>query len=412
MHGTEHLLEIFFLLAAAQLFGRLFQRFGQPAVIGQLLAGIAVGPSLLGLAHEGEILAFLAELGAVVLLFMVGLEVRLRDVLSVGREAAAVAVIGVSLPLGAGYAYGTFLGFEQLPALFLGTALVATSVGITAAVLQEIGVLSRTYSRIILGAAVIDDVLGLIVLAIVSGVAQTGSVETGAIVQLSLLSVGFVAGAMLLVPVIRRIPLEKLPLGGPFSVALTLAMGLSGLATAIGLAPIVGAFFAGMLLAEVQEKYDLDRPTHALELFLTPLFFAMIGVRLDVGALLDPTTLAVGGVASAIAIACKLLGGIGAITQGARQAVLVGVGMVPRGEVGLIVAAIGLSVGAVDQREYAIVLLVVLVTTLVVPFVLRPLVNWVEAGEVPSSPQAESPDGAAQDVATRQTNSPDSRSDS
>ena len=394
MHGTQHLLEIFFLLAAAQLSGRLFQRFGQPAVIGQLLAGIVVGPSLLGLAHEGEILAFLAELGAIFLLFMVGLEVRLRDILSVGKEAFAVAIIGVSFPFAAGYAYGLFIGFEQLPALFLGTALVATSVGITAAVLQEIGVLSRTYSRIILGAAVIDDVLGLIVLAVVSGVAQTGSVEPAAIAQLSLLSLAFVAGAMLLVPAVRRIPLEKLPFGGPFSVALTLAVGMAGLATAIGLAPIVGAFFAGMLLAEVREDYDLDGPTHALELFLTPLFFAMIGVRLDLGSLLDPMTLAIGGVASAIAIACKLLGGIGALTRGARRAVLVGVGMVPRGEVGLIVAAIGLSAGAVDQREYAVVLLVVLVTTLVVPFTLRPLINWAEA-----SPRDENENDADADSA-------------
>lgn len=388
MHGTEHLLEIFFLLAAAQLVGRLFQRFGQPAVIGQLLAGIVVGPSLLGLVHEGEIMAFLAELGAVFLLFMVGLEVRLRDIVSVGKEAVAVAILGVALPFGAGYAYGLFIGFEQLPALFLGTALVATSVGITAAVLQEIGVLSRTYSRIILGAAVIDDVLGLIVLAVVSGIAQTGSVEPGSIVQLSLLSLAFVGGAMLLVPVVRRIPLDKLPFGGPFSVALTLAMGLSGLATAIGLAPIVGAFFAGMLLAEVQEEYQLAGPTHALELFLTPIFFAMIGVRLELGSLIEPMTLAIGGVASAIAIVCKLAGGVGALTRGARQAVLVGVGMVPRGEVGLIVAAIGLSAGAVDQREYAVVLLVVLVTTLVVPFALRPLVNWAEASEASDAADA------------------------
>jgi len=388
MHGTQHLLEIFFLLAAAQLSGRLFRRFGQPAVIGQLLAGIVVGPSLLGLVHEGEILAFLAELGAIFLLFMVGLEVRLRDIISVGKEAVAVAIIGVSLPFVAGYAYGLFIGFEQLPALFLGTALVATSVGITAAVLQEIGVLSRPYSRIILGAAVIDDVLGLIVLAVVSGIAQTGSVEPGSIVQLSLLSLAFVGGAMLLVPVVRRVPLGKLPFGGPFSVALTLAMGLSGLATAIGLAPIVGAFFAGMLLAEVQEEYQLAGPTHALELFLTPIFFAMIGVRLELGSLIEPTTLAVGGVASAIAIVCKLVGGMGALTQGARQAVLVGVGMVPRGEVGLIVAAIGLAAGAVDQREYAVVLLVVLVTTLVVPFALRPLINWAEAPEASDAADA------------------------
>ena len=176
MHGAEHLLEIFYLLLAAQVMAFIFKRLNQPVVIGEVLAGVLVGPALLGLVHEGEILEFLAELGAVFLLFMVGLETRLKDILAVGKEAFLVAVLGVALPFLGGYLYGLEIGFETLPALFLGTALVATSVGITARVLQELGVLSRPYSRIILGAAVIDDVLGLIVLAVVNGVAETGQV--------------------------------------------------------------------------------------------------------------------------------------------------------------------------------------------------------------------------------------------
>lgn len=174
MHGG-HLVEVFFLLLAAQLVGWLFARLKQPVVIGEVLAGVLVGPALLGLVHDGEILEFLAELGAIFLLFMVGLETRLRDILAVGKEAFLVAVLGVLFPFVGGYFFGLSIGFAQLPALFLGTALVATSVGITARVLLELGVLSRNYSRIILGAAVIDDVLGLIVLAVVNGVAQSGT---------------------------------------------------------------------------------------------------------------------------------------------------------------------------------------------------------------------------------------------
>lgn len=141
MHGMGHLIEVFFLLLAAQLVGWLFARIKQPVVIGEVLAGLLVGPALLGLVHDGEILEFLAELGAIFLLFMVGLETRLRDILAVGKEAFLVAVLGVLFPFVGGYFFGLSIGFAQLPALFLGTALVATSVGITARVLLELGVL-------------------------------------------------------------------------------------------------------------------------------------------------------------------------------------------------------------------------------------------------------------------------------
>jgi Kef-type K+ transport system membrane component KefB len=325
------------------------------------------------------VLEFLAELGAIFLLFMVGLETRLKDILAVGKEAFLVAVLGVALPFLGGYLYGLELGFQTLPALFLGTALVATSVGITARVLQELGVLSRPYARIILGAAVIDDVLGLIVLAVVNGVAKTGSVEVGAVLQLVLLSVAFVGVAVALSPVLARLPLERLPVGSPVGFALALGTGMAALAASIGLAPIVGAFLGGMLLSEVREKYRLEEPIFAIEGFLAPLFFAMVGVRLELSALVHPATLVAGSVVTVIAMLGKLLGGfLGALTQGFRQAVVVGTGMAPRGEVGLIVAALGLAAGAVNEEEYAIVLFMVVFTTLLAPLALRPLILWAE----------------------------------
>ncbi|GIW26177.1 cation:proton antiporter [Meiothermus sp.] len=383
MHGIGHLVEVFFLLLAAQLVGWLFARFKQPVVIGEVLAGLLVGPALLGLVHDGEILEFLAELGAIFLLFMVGLETRLRDILAVGKEAFLVALLGVLFPFVGGYFFGQSIGFGQLPALFLGTALVATSVGITARVLLELGVLSRSYSRIILGAAVIDDVLGLIVLAVVNGVAQSGTFELGVALRITLLSVLFVGGAMLLVPWLRRASLPRFTLGNPFGFALLVGVGLAALAATIGLAPIVGAFLAGMLLAEVREELAIEEHVRAVGQFLTPIFFAMVGVRLELAALLSAKVWLVGSGVLLIALLGKLLGGfLGALSQGLHRAVVVGIGMAPRGEVGLIVAALGLAAGAVNEEEYALVLFMVVGTTLLAPLFLRPAIAWAERRQV------------------------------
>ncbi len=375
---TAHLFEIFMLILATQIMGWLFQKMKQPAVIGELLAGVIVGPALLGWVVEGSMLEFISELGAIFLLFMVGLETRLEDIIKVGKEAFIVAVLGAILPFFGGYYFGLYVGFSQVSALFLGAALVATSVGITARVMQELEVLSRPYSRIILGAAVIDDIEGLIVLAIVSGIANTGSVETGSIVRLVLISFAFVGGAMALVPFVRRIPINKLPFQSPLGVSIAFGLAMATLASYIGLAPIVGAFMAGMVMAELREEYSLEEPIHAIESFLAPIFFAYMGVQLDLAALGSRSVLIAGGVVSLIAIAGKLFAMLGALTQGLRNAIVVGVGMVPRGEVGLIVASIGLSAGAVDEREFAIVIFMVVVTTIVAPLSLRPLVAWAD----------------------------------
>ena len=376
----SHLLQVFFLVLATQFMGWVFHRLNQPLVLGQLLAGVLLGPSLLGWVHEGEVLGFIAEMGAIFLLFLVGLEVRLKDILSVGKEAVLVAIIGVTLPFAAGILFGMAMDYTEIATLFVGTALVATSVGITAAVLQELGVLSRSYSRIILGAAVIDDILSLIVLGIVSGMAQEGNVAVVEIVELMALAIVFVGGAMALAPVVRRLPLDKLPSWGPYSVTLILGLGMAALASVIGLAPIVGAFLAGTLLAEVEEEYRLSRRVHAVEFFLAPIFFAMVGVQLDLSVLLTPEILALGGVLSLVAILTKLVGGLGALRYGLRQASVVGMGMVPRGEVILIVVAVGLAEGAISQAQYAMMLSIVVITTILAPLMLRVLVPWAESG--------------------------------
>ena len=375
---TTHLFEIFILILATQIVGWLFQRIKQPAVIGELLAGVLVGPALLGWVPEGSLIEFISELGAIFLLFMVGLETRLEDIIKVGKEAFIVAVVGAIIPFFGGYYYGLYIGFSQVSALFLGAALVATSVGITARVMQELEALSRPYSRIILGAAVIDDIEGLIVLAIVSGIANTGSVETGSIIKLVLISFAFVGGAMALVPFVRRIPINKLPFQSPLGVSISFGLAMATLASYIGLAPIVGAFMAGMVMAELREEYSLEESIHAIESFLAPIFFAYMGVQLDLAALGSRAVLIAGSVVSLIAIIGKLFAMFGSLTQGIKNAIVVGVGMVPRGEVGLIVASIGLSAGAVNEEEFAIVIFMVVVTTIVAPLSLRPLIAWAD----------------------------------
>ncbi len=381
---AQLLLQLFILVTSVQFMGWLFRRFNQPAVIGELVAGVIIGPSVFGWVHEGHTLEFVAEVGVIFLLFMVGLETRLKDVLEVGKEAFLVAVTGVILPFIGGYYFSVFSGHNTVASLFFGAALVATSVGITARVLQELGVLSRPYSRIILGAAVIDDVLGLIVLAIVSGIAQTGRVEAAAAIRLTLISAVFVAAAIAAVPLVRRIPFRRLPFQSPYGTATIVALAMAALASAIGLAPIVGAFLAGMIMAEVAEELELHPPVQALEGFLAPIFFAYMGILLDLHALGGGDVIVAGLIVGLIAVAGKLVTFVPALTQGIKNAVVVGVGMIPRGEVGLIVAGIGLSSGAIDEAQFAVVIFMVVLTTLLAPFLLKPIILWAEGGRLPA----------------------------
>src|SRR5215212_4994973 len=396
---TALLFDLFMVFLAAKVAAELFERIHQPPVIGELLAGVLIGPFALGLIgtpNAGLVAAFhgdeaaaeesiklvyhlVAELGIVVLLFFVGLETRLADILRVGGRAGLVAVVGVVIPFMLGYGLmGPLLGHPSVESIFVGAAMVATSVGITARVLRDLGVIGSTESRIILGAAVIDDILAMIILAVVAGLATTGSVsavEVGVIAGQALLFTAFVA--LVGTGTVRRYGLRLGSLkmdGAPLAVSLLLMLGLAALSASIGLAAIIGAFLAGMVFAEAREHFDLEHQALPIYQFLVPFFFVFTGAQVDWRLFLDTGIMGTAAAVTILALLGKMVGcGIGVLGLGGRSAAIVGVGMAPRGEVGLIVASLGLSLGAIPGPIFSVVVIMSILTTLVVPPVLRVL---------------------------------------
>ncbi len=313
----------------------------------------------------------------VVLLFFVGLETRLADILKVGGRAGAVAVLGLVVPFILGYGLmGPLLGHPPVEAIFVGAAMVATSVGITARVLRDLGVIASTESRIILGAAVIDDILAMVILTVVAGLATTGSisaVEIALIAGQAILFTAFLAlvgtGAM------RRygLGLDRLKMdNAPLAVSLLAMLGLAALSAGIGLAAIIGAFLAGMVFAEAREHFDLEHQALPIYQFLVPFFFVLTGAQVDWRLFLDGGIMGIALAVTALALVGKVVGcGLGVLGMGGRSAAIVGVGMAPRGEVGLIVASLGLSLGAIPPQIFSVVVIMSILTTLVVPPVLR-----------------------------------------
>jgi Kef-type K+ transport system membrane component KefB len=367
------LLSLFVLLVGAKLGEEVARRLGQPAVVGELLGGFLVGPQALGIAGLGEATEVFAEIGVVILLFAVGLEVRLDDLLAVGRPAVLTALIAMVLPIVAGIAVGIAVGEPIGTAAFVGLALAATSIGITSRVLAEMGVLNRAFARVVLGAAVIDDVLALIAIGIVSGLAEgdlSASTLFVAVAAFGLVGLGFAAARR--ARGLRREaftwPLfADTPLVPAFIVMLALAL----LSAAIGLAAIIGAFVAGLIVAETEARDELEHEIRPLASIFTPFFFAVTGAQLDLGALLDPAIAVFAIVLAALGVVTKAAGGIlGARSLGRWGSIAVGVGMVPRGEVGIVVANLGLAAGLLRPDLFSGVLVAVVLTTIVAPYLL------------------------------------------
>ncbi len=372
------LADLFFVLLAAKAGDEVFKRVGQPGIVGEILGGLVVGPSVLGLVEPSDVLEVFAELGVVFLLFWVGLETRLSEMREVGRVALLVGLLGVVLPFGAGLALGFALGESTATSVFLAAALVATSVGITSAVLVELGVLGTAASRTILGAAVVDDILAMILLAVAAGLAGEGGVDAaaiGVVVGLALAFVAFFAlggtAFMRRRPQVLHAPRFS---ESPLLPAVMLGLALAAFAASIGLAAIIGAFLAGMMVAETKEQHPIEDEIAPLYAFFPPFFFAFIGMSIDLGALADAGTLALLAGVTALAVAAKFTGAwVGSLPLGRRESLFVGVGMVPRGEVGIIVAGIGRTSGVVEDDLFAVIVAMSVATTLLAPPLLRAL---------------------------------------
>ena len=395
---TPVLLGLVIILIAAKIGGELAERFDQPAVLGELVAGVVIGNlALLGVTSfdflsTNEGIAILAEIGVILLLFEVGLESKVSEMLSVGASSLFVAILGVVVPFFLGWGVSAwFLPDEELLVhLFIGATLCATSVGITARVLTDLGKVTTRESKIILGAAVIDDVLGLVILAVVSGVISAantgGTLASMDVLVIVLKAAGFLVGAILLggwlSPRLFRV-FSRLQIRGLLlTISLSFCFLLAYLANVIELAPIVGAFAAGLILEDAHYQDFLNRGDHQLEelihpitIFLVPVFFVLMGIKVDLSTFGEKGVLGFAALLSVAAIIGKMVCAFGVLEKGLDR-ISVAVGMVPRGEVGLIFAGIGASLvlhgrPVISSAIFSAVVIMVIVTTLMTPPVLK-----------------------------------------
>ncbi|MCY7320328.1 MAG: cation:proton antiporter [Phormidesmis sp. CAN_BIN36] len=409
------LLSLVIVYFASKLGGEICVRVNLPSVLGELVAGVLVGVSALHLlmfpgggieadssllmqlvqtsAHlssdgltavfqtQSEVISVLAEIGVVILLFEIGLESDLKELIRVGPQAAIVALVGVVVPFALGTA-GLMLLFKvaAIPAIFAGAALTATSIGITARVLAELQQLASKEGQIIIGAAVLDDVLGIIVLAVVAGLAKTGEVQVGNIVSLIISAGVFLVGSIglgrLLTPFFVTLVNELRTRGQLLIAALIVAFLLSYVAVIIQLEAILGAFAAGLILAETEKRKELEAQVKPIADMLVPIFFVVVGARTDV-SVLNPFVpenregLITAAFLVVVAIVGKVMTGFTLVGQSPLNRWAIGVGMIPRGEVGLVFAAIGASSGVLSDSLQAAIIVMVIMTTFVAPPLLR-----------------------------------------
>lgn len=409
------LLTLVVIYSASKIGAEICTRINLPAVLGELVGGVVVGISALHLIvfpegglgatdsllisfleltanlspqtaaavfhSESEVISVLAELGVVILLFEVGLESDLKELLKVGPQATIVAVVGVAAPFAAGtLGLVSLFGVPLIPAIFAGAALTATSIGITSRVLTEIGKLNTTEGQIILGAAVLDDVLGIIVLAVVAGLAKTGEIEVGNVVYLIISAAVFLIGAILvgrlLNPYFVALINKMQTRGELLLTSLVFAFILSYIGGVIRLEAILGSFAAGLVLAETEKQEDLQKQLSPIADMLVPIFFVTVGAKTDIGVLNPANPTNQEGLVLAIflilvAIIGKVITGLTVFGKPGINRLAVGIGMIPRGEVGLVFVSVGAASGTLDKATEAAIIMMVIVTTFVAPPLLR-----------------------------------------
>ncbi|HEX8255064.1 MAG TPA: cation:proton antiporter [Thermoanaerobaculia bacterium] len=384
MQIAELLLALISIFVAAKLFGELAERLGQPAVLGELVGGVLIGVSGLHLVDPHDVtIHLLSELGVILLLFLIGLETDLKKLMSVGGAATAVAVVGVALPFLGGFALGQMLGYRVIVSVFLGASLTATSVGITARVLSDLGHLKDDESQIVLGAAVVDDIIGLVLLTLVGTLAGGGELTFLGVGKIIVVAFGFVILAIVigselaprLIRLIDRIDMAR----GLFFASVVFAFLLAYIAQQVGSAIIIGSFAAGLVLARTHRGKDIEREVHDVAQFFIPIFFVVVGAAVDLRSI-NPFDadgrrfLWIGLGLTVVGVVGKVAAGFVVWKKGMRRTVI-GVGMIPRGEVGLIFAQIGLSTRLISGGLYSAVALMVIMTTLIAPPLLRRLLE-------------------------------------
>ncbi|KRH96637.1 MULTISPECIES: cation:proton antiporter [Cylindrospermopsis] len=409
------LLSLVVIYLASKVGGELSNKLGFPPVLGELVGGVVIGTSVLHLlvfpeggtdsssslimsflqitagltpeatpavfAAQSEVISVLAELGVIILLFEIGLESNLKDLMEVGIQAFVVAVVGVAVPFAAGTAgLMIIFGIAPVPAIFAGAALTATSIGITSRVLSEIGRLNSKEGQIILGAAVIDDILGIIVLAVVASLAKDGAVDVGNVIYLIASATGFIIGAVILGNVFNKSFVAIADMlktrGGVVIPAFIFAFIMSYLADIINLEAILGAFAAGLVLEETEKRKELQKQVIPIADMLVPIFFVAVGAKTDLGVLNPaiPTNregLVMATFLITIAIIGKVITGLAVFGQPGINRLAIGVGMIPRGEVGLVFAGVGAASGVLSKPLGAAIIMMVIITTFLAPPLLR-----------------------------------------
>ncbi len=368
-------LSMLILFVSAKLMAEFAERLNLPGIVGEILAGVLIGPSVFGWLAPDDFLSAMSDLGAMFLLFRVGLEVKSSELMRVGGTAMLVACSGVIVPFIMGAWILLVWGAKMNEAIFVGASLVATSVGITAQVLSAKGLLQELSSKVILAAAVIDDVLGLLVLAVVSSLTR-GRFDVAQLLLTALLAASFTIivarwGTHAMRRVTPHVERTLKAAEGRFVLALSLLFGLAFLAVTTGVAAIVGAFLAGLALAESSGSRERDLAQGVSE-FLVPFFLAGIGLHVDLSVFATPATALLAVILLVAAIVSKFIGcGLGALRLGKTDALRIGVGMIPRGEVGMIVAQIGLGFGILSRSSYTVVVFMSVATTIIAPLLIK-----------------------------------------
>ncbi len=375
----EFLLSLIILYVSARLFGEVAVRLGQSAVLGDLLAGVLIGGNVLGWVEPTLTLKLMGDVGVMLLLFEIGLESDPQTFLRVWKSSIGVAVIGVLAPFALGYALAVATGLGTLQAVFIGATLMATSVAISVRVLDDFGKLHTTEGKIILGAAVIDDILVLLALSVIISLADQGAVSGLDVVKASAPAILFLCVAILVgiryVHLFSRLVNIMNTRGSLVIMAMTFALFLGESAELVGLAPIIGAFAAGLVLARAEHQAHITERIKPVADVFVPIFFVLVGAAVELRLLnpFDPqnwTVLLMTGGLILAAVVGKLLAGAGAAGAGVSR-FTVGAGMVPRGEVALIIAATGLSHEVITQREYGAIIMMVAVLSLLAPMLLK-----------------------------------------